>query len=102
LVGNHAYGCAGCALLGLLHQQLQFQFAFRGFLALLGQLLAVVVIIFSGRDRSSVRLELAGPRNLACRLTARTLVAFKGPRYVLRSLALILDDFFDVVSPGRP
>ena len=67
LVSNHAHGCAPGGLLGFVHQQLQFQLAVRSFLALLGQLLAVVVIIFARTltcatrltKRSSTRVRVA-------------------------------------------
>jgi hypothetical protein len=60
LVGNHAYGCAPGGPLGLVHQQLQFQFPLSGDLALLGELLAVVIIIFAGISEESTRPMAAG------------------------------------------
>jgi hypothetical protein len=60
LVGNDAHGCAPGGPLGLIYQQLQFQLALSGDLALLGELLAVVIIIFAGISEESTRPMAAG------------------------------------------
>ena len=71
MVGNHVYGRAAGALLGLVHQQFQFELPIRGYFALLCKLLAAVVIIFSWvREESSSPMAAGEQPNNKPQITA--------------------------------